>query len=84
MNAPALPEDLAKAAADIAVAEEAVRVIREKIAKYTVTAPIDGTILRVLLRPGESFSTLAPRPLFTISDLSVRRVRAEKIGRAHV
>jgi len=77
VNAPALPEDLAKAAADIAAAEEAVRVIREKIAKYTVTAPIDGTILRVLLRPGESFSTLAPRPLFTISDLSVRRVRAE-------
>jgi HlyD family secretion protein len=77
VNAPPLPEDVAKADADTAAAENRVRVIQEKIAKYIVTAPIDGTILRVLLRPGESFSTLAPRPLFRLSDLSVRRVRAE-------
>ncbi len=77
VNAPPLPEEVAKADADIAAAENRVRVMQEKRAKYIVTAPISGTILRVLLRPGESFSTLAPRPLFTLSDLSVRRVRAE-------
>jgi multidrug resistance efflux pump len=77
VNAPALAEDIAKADADITAAGDRVRVIEERIGKYTVTAPIDGTILRILLRPGESFSTMAPRPLFTMSDLSVRRVRAE-------
>ena len=77
VNAPPLPEDVAHADADVASAENRVHVIQEKINKCTVTAPIDGTVLRVLLRPGESFSTLAPRPLFTMSDLSVRRVRAE-------
>jgi HlyD family secretion protein len=76
-NAPPLPEEVAKATADIEAADNRVRTIRERIGKCTVTAPINGTILRVLLRPGESFSTLAPRPLFTMSDLSVRRVRAE-------
>ena len=76
-NAPPLPEEVAKADADIAAADNRMLTIQEKIGKCTVTAPISGTILRVLLRPGESFSTLAPRPLFTISDISVRRVRAE-------
>lgn len=76
-NAPPLPEDVAKATADIEAAENRVRTIQERIGKCTVTAPIDGTVLRVLLRPGESFSTTMPRPLFTIADLSVRRVRAE-------
>lgn len=77
VNAPPLPEDIAKADADIAAAEDRVRIMEERIGKYSVAAPIDGTILRVLLRPGESFSTVAPHPLFTIADLSVRRVRAE-------
>lgn len=40
-------------------------------------APISGTILRVLLREGESFALIAPHPLFTMADVSGRRVRAE-------
>jgi multidrug resistance efflux pump len=77
VNSPPLPEDVAKANADVAAAENRVFVIQEKIAKYTVTAPSNGTILRVLLHPGEAFSTMAPKPLFTMADTSVRRVRAE-------
>jgi multidrug resistance efflux pump len=77
VNSPPLPEEVAKADADIAAAENRVRVIQEKIAKFSVTSPMDGTILRILLRPGESFSTLAPRPLFTMADASSRRARAE-------
>jgi multidrug resistance efflux pump len=42
-----------------------------------VKAPMTGTVLRVLLRPGESFSTISPKPLFTMADLSGRRIRAE-------
>ena len=77
VNSPPLPEEVAKANADVAVAENRVYVIQEKIAKFTVTAPANGTILRVLMHPGEAFSTVAPKPLFTLADTSVRRVRAE-------
>ncbi len=77
VNAPPLPEEVVKADSDIAAAENRIRVIREKLTKCAVAAPIDGTILRVLRKKGESFSTLTPQPLFTIADLSVRRVRAE-------
>ena len=77
VKAPALPEEVAKADADIRTAERRIETIREKIGKCVVTAPIDGTVLRVLLRAGESFSTITPHPLFQLADLSVRRVRAE-------
>jgi multidrug resistance efflux pump len=77
VNAPPLPEEIAKADSEIAASESKIRVISEKMGKCQVRAPIDGTILRVLLRKGESFSMITPRPLFRIADLSVRRVRAE-------
>jgi multidrug resistance efflux pump len=76
-KAPPLPEELARADAEIRAADERGETIREKLAKCQVTAPIDGTVLRVLLKPGESFSTLTPRPLIEMADLTLRRVRAE-------
>jgi multidrug resistance efflux pump len=76
-KAPPLPEELARADAQIRAAEQGEQTIRERLAKCQVTAPIDGTVLRVLLKPGESFSTLAPRPLLEMADLTLRRVRAE-------
>ena len=39
--------------------------------------PIAGTVLRVYARAGESFSTVTPRPLFSLADTSARRVKAE-------
>ncbi len=81
-------EDAAKADADLRAAQERIKLAQQKIGKCTVTAPVKGTILRVDLRPGESFSTVAPHPLFTIADLTGRRVRAEvderDIGKVHV
>ena len=81
-------EDAAKADADLRAAENRIKLAQEKVSKCTVTAPVAGTILRVNLRAGESFSTVAPHPLFTISDLSGRRVRAEvderDVGKVHV
>jgi len=70
-------EDVAKADADLRAAEDRIKLAQEKIGKCTVVAPVRGTILRVDLREGESFSTVAPHPLFAIADLSGRRVRAE-------
>jgi multidrug resistance efflux pump len=76
-NAGPLPEEIARADADVKAAEDRINVARDKAAKCTVRAPRSGSILRIHVRPGESFAMLAPRPLFTMADLSARRVRAE-------
>jgi HlyD family secretion protein len=72
-----LPEEKARADAEVTAAEENVRVATEKLQKCTVRAPISGTVLRIMARVGESYSTLSPRPLFSLADDSIRRVRAE-------
>ncbi|HUQ90041.1 MAG TPA: efflux RND transporter periplasmic adaptor subunit [Bryobacteraceae bacterium] len=77
VKAPPMKEDLAKADADVQVAENRVTSVQQHISKCYVKAPIGGTVLRVLLRPGESFSLNAPKPLIMMADLSTRRVRAE-------
>lgn len=77
VDAGPLPEELARANADVSAAEAGWKLAQDKLNKCTVRAPISGTILRVLLREGESFGTLQPRPLFTMADVSGRRVRAE-------
>lgn len=77
VKAPALPEDIAKAEAETLAAQQQVDLVKRRIYKCGVAAPADGTILRVMLKPGESFSTINPRPILTMADLSSRRVRAE-------
>lgn len=83
-----LPEELARADADIRSAEATINLAEDKLGKCVVRAPINGTILRVLLHDGESFGLLAGHPLFTIADASGRRVRAEvdenDIARVHL
>jgi len=76
-NAAPLAEELAKSDADIHAAEERIQLAEEKLGKCIVRAPEAGTILRVHMRAGESFALLSPKPLFSMADLSVRRVRAE-------
>lgn len=77
VNAPPLPEEIARADADVRAAEDRIRLAEERLSKCVVRAPMDGSILRVHLREGESFALLSPRPLFSLSDTSGRRVRAE-------
>jgi HlyD family secretion protein len=77
LAAPPLDEEKARADADVLAAEGRVRTAQERIRKCAILAPIDGTILRVSARPGESFSTVMPRPLFSLADASGRRVKAE-------
>jgi HlyD family secretion protein len=76
-DADPLPEEVSRANAEVRAADRAVSVAMDKVEKCNVRAPISGTILKVLTKAGESYSTLLPHPLFTISDESVRRVRAE-------
>jgi|SRR5690242_1566237 len=75
--APPLQEDSARADAEVSAAEGRVRAAREQIGKCSILAPIDGIVLRVYARRGESYSTVMPRPLFSIADTSVRRIKAE-------
>jgi HlyD family secretion protein len=77
LAAPPLQEEKARADAEVLAAEGRVRTAQERIKKCAILAPIRGTVLRVYARPGEAFSTVTPRPLFTLADASGRRVKAE-------
>ncbi|HLJ15781.1 MAG TPA: efflux RND transporter periplasmic adaptor subunit [Bryobacteraceae bacterium] len=77
VNAGPLSEEVARADADLRAAKDKVQLAQNKLDKCFVRAPIDGTILRVQLHEGESFALVAPRPLFSIANLSGRRVVAE-------
>ena len=77
LAAPPLPEDKARADAEVLASEGRVEQARDRIRKCSIFAPIDGTVLRVYARTGESFSTVTPRTLFTLADASGRRVKAE-------
>ena len=77
LAAPPLQEDQAKADAEVLAAEGRARMVQERIEKCSILAPIDGTVLRVYARRGESFSTVTPRPLFSLADTSSRHIKAE-------
>ena len=77
LAAPPVKEDKARADAEVLAAEGRVQTVQERIRKCSILAPIDGTVLRVYARAGESFSTVTPRPLFSLADASGRRVKAE-------
>jgi HlyD family secretion protein len=77
LAAPPLQEEMARADAEVLAAEGRVRTAQERIRKCRILAPIDGTVLRVYARTGESFSTVTPHPLFSLADVSARRVKAE-------
>ena len=77
VTADPLPEELAKAEADIASAKAHRRKAELERAKCTIRTPITGTVLQVFMRPGETYSVLAGEPLISIANLSEKRVRAE-------
>ena len=77
LAAPPLQEDTARAEAAVMAAEGRAKTVQEQIAKCSILAPIDGTVLRVYARRGESYSTVTPRPLFSLADTSARHIRAE-------
>ena len=77
VNAPPLPEELAKADADIKANEERVKSLEAQLKKCAVKSPISGTILRVHLHTGEAVSPINPRSIMSIADTTELRVRAE-------
>jgi HlyD family secretion protein len=77
LAAPPLREEKARADSEVLAAEGRVRTVQERIGKCSILAPTDGTVLRVYARSGESFSTVTPRPLFSLADTSTRLIKAE-------
>ncbi len=77
VNASPLPEEVEQADAAVTAADERVRALSERLEKTLVRAPISGTVLKTLMRPGETFSTFTPQAILTLADISIKRVRAE-------
>ena len=77
VKAAALEEDVAKAEADVRTAEQRVLSIEQRLNKCVIVAPIAGEVLRLVMKPGEAYSTMAPRAILRMADTSGRRVRAE-------
>jgi HlyD family secretion protein len=67
--------EIAKAA--IAVAEAQVQQTQTEIARALVTAPDDGEVLQVNVRPGQAISTQSGQALILIGDSTERRVRVD-------
>lgn len=71
------PEELALLDARIEVAEAELEAARAALAKTRILSPIDGTVLKLLLREGELVAPLDPKPVASLGDLARRYVRAE-------
>ncbi|HEY4426307.1 MAG TPA: efflux RND transporter periplasmic adaptor subunit [Pyrinomonadaceae bacterium] len=88
VNAPPLPEELARADSEVRLAEEQARTAKARLDKCTIKAPLSGTVLRTFLKAGESVSTVFPQPIVSLADTSQIRVRAEvderDVGRVHL
>jgi HlyD family secretion protein len=79
VEAPARVDEQARAQAAVQQARARVAEAEALLAKTVVRAPLDGTVLRVVRRAGESVSVESPDGghLATVADLSVLRVRAD-------
>src|ERR1700675_3935994 len=77
LAAPPSQEDKARDDVEVLAARGRARTVQERIGKCSIISPIDGTVLRVYARRGESFSTVPPRPLFSLADTSSRHIKAE-------
>jgi multidrug resistance efflux pump len=71
------PEKKALMAAKIEQATANVHLAEERLEQTRITAPFDGTVLKLLKREGEAASTFVPEPVLLFGDLSRLRVRAE-------
>ena len=88
VNAELLPEELARADAEVDSADQRRRFAEARVSQCEIAAPISGTVLRVHLQPGEQVSLAFPRPIISLADTSALRVRAEidesDVGKAHL
>ena len=77
LTAPPRSEDVAIAEANVRAARAKFAEITAQIEKTIVRAPIDGVILKLYRRAGETVSNLPPTPIAIVGDTSRLRVRAD-------
>ncbi len=70
-------QDIAVAEAELEAARRAVERVRADLERMTVTAPIDGRILQVNVRPGEYALAGAGKALVLMGSIGPLRVRAD-------
>jgi multidrug resistance efflux pump len=70
-------QEIARAEAEVSLRRAVLDQARYALRQYTLTAPIDGHILRVLTQPGELFDPHARRPALLFLPKGPRIVRAE-------
>jgi HlyD family secretion protein len=73
----ALPEELARADAEVHKAAAVAQAANAQVEQCLVKARTSGTVLRVYMRPGEVYSPQFPRPIVSMADTSRLRVRVE-------
>jgi multidrug resistance efflux pump len=71
------PEQRATVEAKVRHARASLELAEEKLQEMKLTAPFDGTVLKLLKREGEGVKTFEPEPVVLFGDLSRVRVRAE-------
>ncbi len=72
-----LPEELARADAEVGKAEAVAQAAKAQVEQCVVKARTSGTILRVYRKPGEVYSPQFPQPIVSMADTSSLRVRVE-------
>ncbi|MEW5739683.1 MAG: HlyD family efflux transporter periplasmic adaptor subunit [Myxococcota bacterium] len=70
-------EDIAFARARVLAAEARVAQARAALERLAVTAPLDGEVLQVKVRPGELYSFQGVEPLVVMGDTRTLRVRMD-------
>ncbi len=70
-------EDLAVSEAELVMAKEAVSQAEVELDRLVVKAPVDGSILKVDVRPGEYVGTPPGQPLIIMGDIDVLHVRVD-------
>ena len=75
--APPRHEDVAIAQANLAAAKARVEDIEAQLEKTLIRSPLDGTVLKLYRRMGETVSNLPPTPIATVGDTSRLRIKAD-------
>lgn len=72
-----LPEEMERIDREIVESQARISEAEARVDQCDLRAPSHGTVLRILVRPGEAVSQLSGTPMVMMADLSRLRIRAE-------
>lgn len=77
LTAPPRSEDVAIAEARVEIAHAHIAEISAQIEKTIIRSPIQGNVLKIFRKAGETVTNLPPTPIATVGDVEHLRVRAD-------